>query len=103
MDYDMGRRISIISATKMPEVATETTAGFLLASESVTIATTLAVEPFGRTTPEELGAALMVFVPITATTDSEVGRIAACAVDFDVAPPPATRAVEKMMFTEQKT
>ena len=50
----------------MPDEATETTTGLLFESESVTTEPTVAVEPFGRTTPDEPGEALMVLVPITA-------------------------------------
>jgi hypothetical protein len=58
---------------KTPDVPTETTTGWLFESVIVVTDPGFAVEPFGSTTPDDPGMALIVWLPTVAIAVAEVG------------------------------
>jgi hypothetical protein len=60
---------------KTPEVPTETTTCWLFESVIVATEPTFTVEPFGRTTPDDPGTALIVSLPTVAIAAAEVGVV----------------------------
>jgi len=70
----------LVPPMKTPDEPTETTTGLLFESVSVATDPAFAVEPLGRTTPEEPGIALMVSLPTVAIAVADVGVWAAGGV-----------------------
>lgn len=63
----------LVPPMKTPDVPTETTTGWLFESVIVVTDPGFAVEPFGSTTPDDPGMALMVWLPIVAIAVAEAG------------------------------
>lgn len=63
----------LVPPMKTPDAPTETTTGWLFESVIVVTDPGFAVEPFGSTTPDDPGMALIVWLPTVAIAVAEVG------------------------------